>query len=383
MAETYDIIIFGGGIAGLFAANRLQQAGYNLILIEKDKLGGVQTLASQGMIHGGQKYVLQGDKTVQAAAIAQMPARWEACFAGQGDIDLSDVKFLSDTQVMFPAGSFLSSLGVFAAAKAVNGKTQKLKTEKFPQVLKKSGPVYEMQEKVLDVKSLVTVLAKNLKGRIVQGDAQELLPDGQVAVSGKALQAQAIIFTAGVGNEAALKMLRVQEQQAQRRPLRQIMVKFLPYSLYGHGIVANPKPRVTVTSHPAGNGTYIWYLGGNVAEAAAAMPEAEALSFAKKEMQEIFPDVDWEQKEWASWSGDRAEAFDAAGHLPPGPSLQQRGKILLAWPTKLTFAPLLADNIVDWLKRSDIKPSALTAPPPLPEAEIGFYPWEEATWHRL
>lgn len=382
MVHSYDIIIFGGGIAGLFIANRLQSAGYNLILIEKDKLGGGQTLASQGMIHGGQKYTLQGNVTEQAAAIAAMPERWDACFEGHGEVDLSGVKFLSDTQVMFPAGSFFSSLTVFAAAKAVNGKTRKLPRKSFPEVLQRS-PVYEMQEKVLDVKSLIDTLAENLQGRIFKGEAAELLPDGQVAIGANAYQAQAIIFATGAGNETALRMLNVNEQHTQRRPLRQIMVKPLPQALYGHGIVGRPKPRVTVTSHPDNAGGYIWYLGGTIAEEGAKLPEAEALAFAKKEMQEIFPAIDWEQKEWASWYGERAEAFDASGHLPSGPCIQQRGKILLVWPTKLTFVPALADNVFRWLEQSKIKPTDETPPPVLPAAEIGSYPWETATWQRL
>jgi glycine/D-amino acid oxidase-like deaminating enzyme len=386
--QTYDIIIFGGGIAGLFVANRLRRAGYNLILIEKDKLGGVQTLASQGMIHGGQKYTLQGNVTAQATSIAAMPERWDACFAGGGEVDLSSVKFLSDTQVMFPARftswlfSLAATLTVFAAARAVNGKTLKLKRAAFPEVLQ-HGPVYEMQEKVLDVKSLVAALVKNLQGRIFKGAAQEISPTGKVRIGDMVLQAQAVIFAAGTGNEAALQMLKVSEQHTQRRPLRQIMVRPMPQALYGHGIVGRPKPRVTITSHPDGTGNYIWYLGGNIAEEGAGLPETEALQFAKKEMQDIFPAIDWNDKEWASWQGDRAEPFDASGQLPSGPVVQQRGKILLVWPVKLTFAPLLADNIYNWLQKNDIKPSPASLPPTLPAAEIGAYPWEGAAWHRL
>lgn len=382
MTHSYDVIIFGSGIAGLFIANRLRQAGYNLILIEKDRLGGVQTLASQGMIHGGQKYVLQGGVTNHASSIAAMPSRWEACFAGTGDIDLTGVKFLSDSQTMFPAGSFWSALTVFGAAKAVQGKTRKLKRSEYPEVLKRR-PVYEMQERVLETKSLVVALARPLEGLIFKGDVQELTADGQVSVSGVRMQAKAVIFASGTGNETALKLLGVTEKHTQRRPLRQIMVKTLPYPLFGHGVEGKPKPRVTVTSHPVGKEEYVWYLGGNVAELGCKMSEEEALRFACKELQDIFPHIDWAQKEWASWSGDRAEPFDASGALPPGPFVQQRGKVFLSWPTKLTFAPALADRIVERLQAGGIVPSAATPLPPLPEAEKGLYPWEEVAWRRL
>ena len=41
-----DILIFGGGIAGLWLINRLNAAGYQCLLLETDTLGGDQTLAS-------------------------------------------------------------------------------------------------------------------------------------------------------------------------------------------------------------------------------------------------------------------------------------------------------------------------------------------------
>jgi hypothetical protein len=153
--------------------------------------------------------------------------------------------------------------------------------------------------------------------------------------------------------------------------------------LYGHGIAGQPKPRVTVTSHPLNTGGYVWYLGGNIAEEGAKLPEPEAISFAKKEMQEIFPHLDWEQKEWASWCGDRAEPFDAAGQLPPGPYIQQQGSVMIAWPTKLTFAPALADQVIALLQQRGVTPASATNPPTLSGTEIGNYPWEEAQWQRI
>ncbi len=383
MTHDCDIIVFGGGIAGLFTAARLRSEGYDVLLAEKDALGGVQTLASQGMIHGGQKYTLQGKVTAAATTAAAMPERWEACFKGTGELDLSAVKMLSESQVMFPAGSFLanlfSRLTVFAAAKAVNGKTRKLPRGAFPPVLK-HGPVYEMQECVLDVKSLIAALAESLKGRIFKGAAKDFSTDGHVTIGAKTFHAKTILFTAGAGNEAALKQLGIAEQRTQRRPLRQIMVRPMQHALYGHGITGEPKPRMTITSHPDGAGNYVWYLGGNVAERGSKVPEEEAISFAKKEMHAVFPDMDWDNKEWASYAVDRAEALSDGTHLAAGPCLQEYGQVLVAWPTKLTFAPLLADLVLDRLKENNITPASAATPPDLPEAAMGSYPWEVATW---
>jgi hypothetical protein len=111
------------------------------------------------------------------------------------------------------------------------------------------------------------------------------------------------------------------------------------------------------------------------------MDEAAALRFAKKELNEIFPEIDWNGKEWATWYGDRAEPLDARGELPPGPFVYTRGRILMAWPTKLTFAPALSDRIFECLE--GVSPAATSAPPPLPTADIASYPWEVAAWQRI
>jgi hypothetical protein len=102
---------------------------------------------------------------------------------------------------------------------------------------------------------------------------------------------------------------------------------------------------------------------------------------ANRATPEGIPQVDWEDKEWASWYGDRAEAFNTKGELPAGPSVHQQGRVLLAWPAKLTLVPALSDCVLEHFK--DIAPSAKSPPPPLPSAGIGSYPWELAAWQKL
>ena len=386
--HTYDIIIFGGGVAGLWLGCRLQRAGYNILLVEKDRLGCGQTLASQGMIHGGQKYALSFKGLGHTDIAASCPARWEECFEGFGDIDLSAVKFSGESQFMWPAGGVLSRLALALSALAVRGRAERMKAEHYPEVLKEnkkfSGPVYELHEKVLDVKSLVSAMAAQLKGRIVKGEMSDILPDGQVAVSGKVLKADVVICAGGSGNEDVLRRLGVsgEEKIFQRRPLRQVMVKTLPHALHGHAVTTKSKPRMTVTSHPVAGG-HVWYLGGSVAEAGAHMTEEQTLRFAKEELKAVFPHIDWGGREWASLAIDRAEPCDATGQLPPGPHVHQRGRVLVTWPVKLTMAPLLGDKIFVWLQDGGIQPGKKTAAPDLPVPETGLYPWEAATWQKL
>jgi glycine/D-amino acid oxidase-like deaminating enzyme len=313
-----------------------------------------------------------------------MPPRWQASIEGRGEVDLSSVEVLSETQVMWPAGSFVSRGAVRAVAARVNAECRKIEKNNHPEPLrlhKLQGPVYALPEKVLDARSLVLALARDLDGRILRGEVTDLTDKGAATVSGRSLHARLIVFAAGAGNEQALHMLGIGQRLTQRRPLRQVMVRPLPYALFGHGVAMGAQPRVTVTSHAIGGGEYVWYVGGGVAEKGASMDTAAALRFAASELERIFPAIPWCDKEWATWYGERAEPLDEKGRLPAAPVARQWGCVLFAWPTKLTFVPALSDAVLERLK--DIPAAAKSSPPPLPVAEVGAYPWEVASWQAI
>ena len=71
-----DVLIVGGGIAGLWLNARLRSQGFSTVLVERDSLGGGQSVKSQGIIHGGAKYALHGALTGASEAIADMPRHW-------------------------------------------------------------------------------------------------------------------------------------------------------------------------------------------------------------------------------------------------------------------------------------------------------------------
>jgi glycerol-3-phosphate dehydrogenase len=79
-----DVLVFGGGAAGLWCLDRLRRAGYHAILLESRTLGSGQTIQAQGIIHGGGKYALRGVRDFEAVrATSQMPNRWRRCIAGE------------------------------------------------------------------------------------------------------------------------------------------------------------------------------------------------------------------------------------------------------------------------------------------------------------
>ena len=57
---SLDVLILGGGAAGLWLLDELHQAGYRVLLLETESHGLGQTISSQGIIHGGLKYALRG-----------------------------------------------------------------------------------------------------------------------------------------------------------------------------------------------------------------------------------------------------------------------------------------------------------------------------------
>jgi glycine/D-amino acid oxidase-like deaminating enzyme len=381
----YDIVICGGGIAGLWLLNILIAAGFSVLLVEKDALGGTQTIASQGMIHGGQRYMLGANPSAHAERVAPLPDRWDACLEGRGEIDLREVRVLSAAQVMWPAGGRLTQLVLSSATLALKASMRKLNVQELPEALAGIAglPVYELPEKVLDTLSLVKVLAAPHSDHIRKGSIDKLTREGRLIVSGYPIKAQLIICAAGLGNETLLSLLEADKIRSQQRPLRQIMVKTMPFPLFGHGITTSHKPRVTVTSYPLQSGGYVWYVGGAIADHTISLTDDEALTFAKREMKKLFANFDWSGKQWGTWYGVRAEPYCPAGTLPDGPAIQEYSNTLVVWPTKLTLTPLLGDRVMARLEQKGVRPKHVSPASPwldLAVPPLARLPWDRANW---
>jgi glycerol-3-phosphate dehydrogenase len=389
-----DFLVFGSGIAGLWIFDFLFKQGYSVSLIESNLIGGTQTLGSQGMIHGGQKYSLAGKVDDLASNVAKMPFLWDQCLKGEGEIDLSNVEVLANEQIMWPDHNLISVATSYAAAKSVNSETTSLSKKEIPEVLINNGfsSGYSLQEKVMDAKSLVQSLIANKTDYIHKASIKEIDVNDK-GISSIVLEdekgllvkvsASKFIFACGVGNEEIASMLNIKSNISQRRPLRQVMVKTLPHPLYGHCITTGTKPRVTITSHPYEDKGYVWYLGANIAEKGIDMDDEEQIRFAKDEMSYLFPKINWDNVEWSTWDVDRSEAFEPKGGLMPGPQLFEHENALIIWPTKMTFAPALSYKMIDWIEKNQcIKTNQNKIIPILPP-EIGSYPWENTTWKRV
>ncbi|MDG9925600.1 MULTISPECIES: FAD-dependent oxidoreductase [unclassified Pseudomonas] len=381
-----DILIVGGGIAGLWLNARLRQLGYSTVLVESASLGGGQSLKSQGIIHGGAKYALHGALTGASEAIADMPQRWREAVAGHGELDLSGVRLLSEAHYLWSPGSLAGNLTSFFASKAVRGRVDQVKGDQLPPALqhpKFKGKVYRLAELVLDVPSLIARLAKLAGDSLLA--AREIAPlrEGQeligLQIDGREIRAQRIVLSAGSGNAELLASLGLEQPRQQLRPLHMVLVKGPSLKpLYAHCLGGGPKPRITVTSHPAADGQWVWYLGGDIAEAdGVARDEAAQIRAAQKELGDLLPWVDLSSARWATLRVDRAEPAQSGLVRPDNAFLADQGRLLVGWPTKLALSPDFSDRVIAALQRDGIQPGGNAPLPELPRPPLAKPVWEE------
>lgn len=386
-ALSTDILIVGGGIAGLWLNARLRRLGYATLLVENDRLGGGQSVKSQGIIHGGTKYALGGALTGSSEAIADMPRRWREALAGDGELDLRGVRLLSDAHYLWSPGTLAGNLTSFLASKAMRGRVDAVKGDALPPALqhpKFRGKVYRLAELVLDVPSLIGRLAELAGDSLLAGERIEALREGGelagLRVDGREIRARRVVLCAGPGNAGLLATLGVEQPQQQLRPLHMVLVKAPTLKpLYAHCLGGGPKPRITITTHPADDGQWVWYLGGDLAEAeGVARDEAAQIRAAQKELGELLPWVDLSAAEWHTLRVDRAEPAQSGLVRPDNAFLSEQGSLLVGWPTKLALAPDLADRVIAVLERDGVRPGTPAVLPELPHPPVAMPLWDEA-----
>nr|WP_298142527.1 FAD-dependent oxidoreductase [uncultured Pseudomonas sp.] len=385
-ALSTDVLIVGGGIAGLWLNARLRRQGFATLLVENASLGGGQSVKSQGIIHGGAKYALHGALTGASEAIADMPRRWREAASGQGELDLSGVRLLSEAHYLWSPGSLAGNITSFFASKAVRGRVDQVKGAELPPALqhpKFKGKVYRLAELVLDVPSLIARLAELAGDSLLAAERIEPLREQDelrgLVVDGREIRAQRIILSAGQGNATLLSELGLKQPAQQLRPLHMVLVKGPTLKpLYAHCLGGGPKPRITVTSHPAADGEWVWYLGGDLAEADGVARDSSAqIKAAQKEVADLLPWVDMSSARWATLRVERAEPAQSGLVRPDNAFLAEQGKLLVGWPTKLALAPDFADRVLAALDRDGIQPASHGPLPPLPRPAIAPAIWEE------
>ena len=389
-----DVVIIGAGIAGLWLHNRLNQMGFHAILLENDTIGNAQTLSSQGIIHGGAKYALNGILSKATQAIGDMPARWQACLAGKGDVDLTGVKILAKHQLMWSKDKLSSKLLSFFASKALASRMQTVPKSERPNLFQHAdfkGTLYQLDEPVLDILSVLKCLAKPYKERILQypkdwpitwhheGETIQSIQLGDDTI----IKAQHFVLTAGEGIEGILRTLNFSKPDMQRRPLQMVLCKAkdknnsLP-AIYAHSLGSGSKPIATISSHADDGGNIIWYIGGNIAEEGMNKPISQLSAEAEKLLAEIMPWYKLPELLWAGHSVNRAEPKQSSLTRPDSAFVDSKHNVHIAWPTKLALAPDLADKVIKQLTKQNLQPKTHKTTIKLSPAVIGETLWNTA-----
>lgn len=365
-----DVVILGGGVSGLWLLNRLRQQGFSTILLETATLGGGQTHKSQGIIHGGMKYALQGALTAATQSVSDMPTIWENCLNGTGEINLTHVPILSEHQYLWSPSKVTGALAGFFAGLTLKGTVNALNRQDYPEVFQHpqfKGMVYALAERVIDVPVLVRELAKPHQDAIFKIDPlQEVHVDQEgnldyleihsLSNDPVKIKAQKYVFTAGAGNEKLIRKFPAGKVAMQRRPLHMVIMKTdYDFPVYAHCLGASATPRITITTHKSSDGKNVWYLGGQIAEEGVKFSPERQIELAYKELEHLFPWMNFENAEFGSFLIDRAEAKQPDGKRPDGVFVKEVQNMIVAWPTKLVLAPKVSEDILKLLEKSRLE----------------------------
>ncbi|MGH7242936.1 MAG: FAD-dependent oxidoreductase [Phycisphaerales bacterium] len=379
-----DVVIIGGGVAGLWCRWRLTSAGYSVVLIERSQLGDGQTSASQGILHRGVKYALSPDAG-RAAAAAEYSARaWDEAMAGKGGPDLSGVEVAAPSMLMWTDGGLISKLTGAIASKVLTSHVEAADAADIPSFLEMKGrTVYRIGETVLNPISALRCLANAAPGPVVCADIRSITPgpvQTTVVTSVGDFDAGAVVLCAGAGNETFLEMLEQRPGDwTQHRDLHMVAASGAPGLIFGHWVAAaTDKPRLSITSARV-NGTVHWYIGGDLAEKGVPRTPGDQIEAAKTELHACFPSMllgDWK---FRTIRISRAEGKDAAGKRPDTPVVRaiENTRAIAVWPTKLVMAPTAAEDVLK-LVQAKLEPSSAAIPQlgQAPRPDYALPPWQ-------
>jgi glycine/D-amino acid oxidase-like deaminating enzyme len=391
--SNIDTVIFGGGVSGLWLLAHLTELGHAAVLLESHELGRGQTVASQGIVHGGFKYSLSGLVTRSARQVSNLPQIWRRCLAGEQNPKISNTRMRAEFCYLWQTQSLKSRLSMLSARAMLKVSPTRLAHEAIPEILNNCpGQVYRLDEQVLEPASLIADLADQMNDRILRINTNSGLEivcsePGQVRLirlmnpdTGEPLDLEPrnVIFTAGIGNAALRRVVGLDEATLQRRPLHMVVAKGNLPRLNGHCIDGG-RTRVTITTTQDFRQQNIWQMGGQIAEQGVHMETAPLVEHAIQELSKVLPAFDPTGTQWSTYRVDRAEAR-FRGHRPSDACVHRRGNVITAWPTKMVLAPRLTEKVVASLANTSLLTPANSINIPTrdkwPRPDIAMPPWE-------
>lgn len=387
-----DVVILGGGAAGLWLLDDLRRAGFAAVLLESDALGAGQTVASQGIIHGGLKYTLDGLLSASATSIREMPTIWRRCLAGELNPDLSGTRLRAEFCYLWRTTTLSSKIGMLGARAGLRVGPSMLPADARPAALAGCpGVVARLDEQVIEPASFIETLARRHRDVLLRIDVSsgfELETDAPGRVTcirlinpsdGEPLDLvpRHVVLTAGTGNETLMEQVRLPRVRAQRRPLHMVLVRGELPELCGH-CVDGMHTRATITSAKEMTGGCVWQVGGQIAEDGVELEPTDLVRHARRELADILPSVSLDGCAWSTYRVDRAEPSVRGRRRPSAQWAAMHGNVVVGWPTKLALVPRLAAQIRDLLPNEPaighVDPATLEK---WLRPRVAVPPWEE------
>lgn len=401
-----DALIFGGGAAGLWTLNSLVSHGYDALLVENAELGRGQTIATQGIIHGGGKYILFDSKGASSFAkrwasmetVRDMPAIWDKHFdSSNKDLpNLSQGVKQSDGCYFYRSvndSGFWRPLAFECLSRfALQTPLERIAVRDAPGFLAKSARrIYFLRERTVEARSLLHSLASPFSERIIYSDSI-IFEHDRVKVRDRFdrkrfnIKPKVIILAAGSGNEFLAGMFGIRAEM-QRRPLRQAYIGHPELPDFQAHCIDGQQTRATFTTHPSRTYEKVWQIGGTIAEAGVKQEKDEFERHIKDELSKILPGFNIPKDAYIGFFDvDRAEPATSEGQRPSGIGLHkqvidtQTGLYaLVAFPTKLVMAPQLAREVESEMVSLGTFPDLRNQRAPFKARTpvIAKYPWDE------
>jgi len=387
---TVDVTIIGSGIQGLWSLATLTEAGYNAILLERERPGFGQTGHSHVFLHEGHMFASSVDKEFDEVrprleATKKANAIWKTALndGWLRDLDTIESNFYVGWQLEQRGRTFQSychRAGLTCDEVAQEG-------DLF-QGIPPMGGVYHGPGKCIDSRILLERLlaVHDIRSRvgfckdidILTSDSSqtELLVTGKGEAGSNSsrskdqivIKTNSLILSAGAGNERLISLLNgsgsfhVETSRQQTVKTFMLVVRHLNSS---EPLASGFFPEfggIFMVSRRDLQGKIVWLIGDKQRKLIPVPGESPAFDAVNwfgnlnRHLVNLLPRIanNPDEYEWGIYEATKAERWTTnskgeAGRMPEAfhVSRHPSKSIWLTWPTLLTFAPLVAASIRD------------------------------------
>lgn len=368
MTIKVDALIIGGGATGLMLLNYLTRSRMSAILVENTALGTGQTVASQGILHTGWKYLLDG-------AIADGVEE----LRNEGEITRREMQYEG---VPYRRGFLMWGYDE-AARHRMERACRRMRAEwEYPEeppgsYFGRLPCILNTGETVIDPVDLIRAIAAKHKRRIWHGHA--VVGNRARVVNSDTghdieIDARQRIWCCGEG----LKQAGI---EVQLRPLCMGLMRGDLPRVNGHFIGGGTGPSLTITSHKHSNGQTVWQLGGALANTAMRKRNGhgDELYLFASAVRLALPRLETAGVEWSSYLVNRVE-LPRSEWAADVQVVRTGPQDIVAVPTKLALLSKLCRVVQKEIAGLSCGASDI---PSWPSPPVASPPWETAQWQSL